>query len=641
MRMNFLSSSIYQSFPSQLPLNDRPRIKQYLKGWNSDLSKAGHSQLLQAYSDHVWADFMAKYMTTNDGVGALHKLSERWIIQSACEFSSSDVASIAAPPSSPDPAILDRIRSIVDGKSCSCASNGVRLCKCKKLPLELYPFAKNRELVVSAVLRRFQENRKALRVGDVTKESVRSILDDMEDETGFITKLNGLFTVTVAAASKLSPDSEDNKDKSTSDDDLEPQLESTVEDRGVSVHSTIEKGAQWPQVAEKGVSFSSDSDDALSNVGTRGDSSLEIGHDRCDNDIGQQEQSPMTSTDAGRQYSTSTDVGSRVYARFTAGDDEYYWGTVKAKREGLLTVLFDDGIQHDVVDDDTCVVTEKEYACLFSTPPSPPKKRARREIASADLCGRGYCHPYTDKEGKKRVVYGVVSHRLDGEAYTIEFDKNCISSFNKPTEPANDPLRMVKPTQNIPSDLVIAGCIAYDRITKASNRIEKLSRKTPLRYLVVPEMRHEEQVEYNGIQVPKLTIVLRAHQLVFSIKKSNVGDNATLGVFVKCTSLLDNTSAFGGNTRFLGSVLKKGELLDLGVFNGSSCFKHLNQCGPKDVPSIHEEFDPEGSRHHYFGVRYHGDYQRYKSECSRLDLTINEDEEVELFLFDAAASRRK
>ena len=194
--------------------------------------------------------------------------------------------------------------------------------------------------------------------------------------------------------------------------------------------------------------------------------------------------------------------------------------------------------------------------------------------------------------------------------------------------------------QDIASDLVIAGCIAYDRITKASNRIEKLSRKTPLRYLVVPEMRHEEQVEYNGIHVPKLTIVLRAHQLVFSVKKSNIGDNATLGVFVKCSSLLDNTSAFGGNTRFLGSVLKKGVLLDLGVFNDSNCFKHLNRCGPKDVPSVHEEFDPEGSKHHYFGVRYHGDYQRYKSECSCLHLTINEDEEVELFLFDAAASRK-
>lgn len=184
-------------------------------------------------------------MAANDGVGALYKLSERWIIQSACEFSSSNVASIAPPPSSPDPAILGRTRSIVDGKSCSCASNGVRLCKCKKLPLELYPFAKDRELVASAVLRRFQENCKALRVGDVTKESVRSILDDMEDETGFITKLNGLFTVTVAAASKLSSDSE-HKDKSTSDDDLEPQLESTVEDRGGQFRAPSKRGTIAP-----------------------------------------------------------------------------------------------------------------------------------------------------------------------------------------------------------------------------------------------------------------------------------------------------------------------------------------------------------------------------------------------------------
>ena len=573
-------------------------------------------------------------MAKNGGVGALHKLSERWIIQSACEFSSSDTAS-AAPPSSPDPAILGRIRAIVDGKSCSCASNGVRLCKCKKLPLELYPFAKDRELVATAVLGRFQENSKVVRMGDVTKESVRTILDDLEDETGFITKLNGLFSVTVAAASKLSSDLGD-KDKSTSDDelDLEPHLESTVEDRGMSIHSSTEQGAQSPPVAEKGVSFSSDSDDALSNVGTGGNSSPEIGLDRCDEDVGQQQQSTVTSADAtSRQYSTTKAVGSRVYVRFTAGDDEYYWGTVKAKREGFLTVVFDDGSQYDVVDDDSCIVTEKEYACLFSTPPSPPKKRMRRETASTDLCGRGYCHPYTDKEGNKRVVYGVVSRRLDGEAYTIQFDKDCISSINRPTV-------RIKPTQDIASDLVIAGCIAHDRITKASNRIEKLSRKTPLRYLVVPEMRHEEQVEYNGMQFSRLSIVLRAHQLVFSVKKSTIGDNATLGVFVKCTSLLDNTSAFGSNTTFLGSVLKKGELLDLGVFNHSDCFKHVNRCGPKDVPSIHPILDPEGNKHYYFGVRYHGDYQRYKSECSRLDLTINEDEEVELFLFDAAASRK-
>ena len=573
-------------------------------------------------------------MAKNGGVGALHKLSERWIIQSACEFSSSDIASVA-PPSSPDPAILGRIRAIVDGKSCSCASNGVRLCKCKKLPLELYPFARDHELVATAVLSRFQENSKVVRMGDVTKESVRTILDDLEDETGFVTKLNGLFSVTVAAASKLSSDLGD-KDKSTSDDelDLEPHLKSTVEDRGMPIHSTTEQGAQSPLVAERGVSFSSDSDDALSNVGTGGDSSPEMGLDRCDEDVGQQQQSTMTSADATRrQYSTTKAVGSGVYARFTAGDDEYYWGTVKAKREGFLTVVFDDGSQYDVVDDDSCIVTEKEYACLFSTPPSPPKKRMRRETASTDLCGRGYCHPYTDKEGNKRVVYGVVSRRLDGEAYTIQFDKDCISSINRPTV-------RIKPTQDIASDLVIAGCIAHDRITKASNRIEKLSRKTPLRYLVVPEMRKEEQVEYNGIQVSKLSIVLRAHQLVFSVKKSTIGDNATLGVFVKCTSLLDNTSAFRSNTKFLGSVLKKGELLDLGVFNHSDCFKHVNRCGPKDVPSIHPILDPEGGKHYYFGVRYHGDYQRYKSECSRLDLTVNEDEEVELFLFDAAASRK-
>lgn len=609
--------------PLLLPLqHNRPRIKQYLKAWNSDLSKAGHSQLLQTYADHVWNDFFLQH---NGGVGCLYKLTERWIIQSACSFAGGNGASIPN-PSSLDSAVRDRIRSIVIGESCSCASNGVLVCKCKKLPYELYPFAKDHEFIVSAVLRRFQENRKTVRISDVTKASVRSILDDMEDESGFITKLNGLLILTVAAYSKLPSFS----DKTTSPEinDDRSQSDTAVENLGVSAHSTIEIETQPLPGQKKDASFSSDSD-ALS-----ADDSPKNGSSDRDNVVGQQQPSTTSAASPSRRYCTTKEIGSRVYARYTA-DEEFYWGTVISKKDdGFLTVVFDDGTPHDVVNDDFCIITEKEYACLFNSPPLPPQKRRRQETASNDLCGRGYCHTYIDKEGNKRVVYGVVSRRLSHEAYSIDFDKESLAFVNEVFLSAGAE-RRIGNSQELTLDRVLAGCIAYDRGTKATNRIEKLSRQTSLRYFVVPEMRHEEQVEYNGMQVPKLTMVLRGHQFVFSVKRISTRNHASLGLFVKCTSFLENNSTLGGTGKVLGSVLKKAELLDMGISHENSCFKHVNRCGPKDVPTVHQESDPEGEKHYFFGVRYR-DYQQYKSESSCVDLVVDGDE-VEIFL-DAATS---
>ncbi len=449
----------------------------------------------------------------------------------------------------------------------------------------------------------------------------------MEDETGFITKLNGLLTLTVAAASKLPYFS----DKTTSpevNDDRSPS-DTAVENLGVSAHSTIEIETHPLPGQEKGAFFNSDSD-ALS-----ADDSQKNGSSDRDNVVGQQQPSTTSAASPSRRYCTTKEIGSRVYARYTA-DEEFYWGTVIAKKDdGFLTVVFDDGTPHDVVNDDFCIVTEKEYACLFNSPPLPPLKRRRQETASNDLCGRGYCHTYIDKEGNKRVVYGVVSRRLSHEAYTIDFDKDSLAFVNEAVLSEGAEKR-IDTAQELPADRVLAGCIAYDRSTKAANRIEKLSRQTSLRYFVVPEMRHEEQVEYNGMQVPKLTMVLRGHQFVFSVKRSSTRNHASLGLFVKCTSFLENNSTLGGGGKVLGSLLKKAELLDMGISHENSCFKHANRCGPKDVPTVHEESDPEGEKHYFFGVRYHGDYQRYKSESSCVDLVVDGDE-VEIF-FDAATS---
>ena len=226
---------------------------------------------------------------------------------------------------------------------------------------------------------------------------------------------------------------------------------------------------------------------------------------------------------------------------------------------------------------------------------------------------------------------------MSHETYNVDFDKDCLAFVNDTALSAGYDKR-IEQAQELTLDRVLAGCIAYDRSTKAANRIEKLSKQTPLRYFVVPEMRHEEQVECNGMQVPMLTVVLRGRKFVFSIKKSSTRNHASLGLFVKCTSLLENKSALGGDAKVLGSVLKKAELLDMGVFHENSCcfFKYVNRCGPKDVPTVHEEFDPEGEKHYFFGVRYYGDYPRYKSESSRVDLVVDGDE-VEIFL-DTATS---
>lgn len=100
--------------------------------------------------------------------------------------------------STPSESVVSEISRHVKGL-CSCAENGCT-CKCKKLRYEVFPFAKDLDSVTKAVVRRFQDNHIRLFKSHVTYHSVRAVLDDLEDESNFITRLNKLFVVTIKAS---------------------------------------------------------------------------------------------------------------------------------------------------------------------------------------------------------------------------------------------------------------------------------------------------------------------------------------------------------------------------------------------------------------------------------------------------------
>jgi len=309
---------------------------------------------------------------------------------------------------------------------------------------------------------------------------------------------------------------------------------------------------------------------------------------------------------------------------------------------------------------------------------------ARYEVdLSHFLIGRGYCCEWTNAEGRNQIIYGVVSRCIkstgtEAVMFTINYNEDSRALINQTFGCDIDP------SQEISSDLAWGGCLNYERKTKvrrSSERVIKNLRKDmPCRYLIVPDMRKEELVEYNGAMLPKLTFVVRGHQLVFNVKQSTI-PNAGYGLFVRCKSLTNDFSSKTDSARAF--LLKAGELLDMGVygplrhedeklvhvhsiksyifsgkneewcFTGASedsiydvtddktgdvhdlalrsCLTYINECGSDDAPTIHASVDPCGCVHYLMGTRYHGDWNRYKEESSRFSLAVDGDE-VEVFL---------
>ena len=268
---------------------------------------------------------------------------------------------------------------------------------------------------------------------------------------------------------------------------------------------------------------------------------------------------------------------------------------------------------------------------------------ARYEVdLSHFLIGRGYCCEWTNAQGRNQIIYGVVSRCIksaEAVKFTINYNEDSHAFINQTFGCE------INPSQEISSDLAWGGCLNYERKTKvrrsSASVIKHLRKDMLCRYLIVPDMRKEEIVEYNGAMLPKLTFVVRGHQLVFNVKQSTI-PNAGYGVFVRCKSLTNDFSSKADCARAF--LLKAGELLDMGVygplrpedeklvhvhsiksyifsgkneewcFTGASedsvydvtddktgevhdlalrnCLTYINECGPDDAPTIHMELDP-------------------------------------------------
>uniref|UniRef100_A0A7S4RGV3 CXXC-type domain-containing protein n=3 Tax=Ditylum brightwellii TaxID=49249 RepID=A0A7S4RGV3_9STRA len=318
---------------------------------------------------------------------------------------------------------------------------------------------------------------------------------------------------------------------------------------------------------------------------------------------------------------------------------------------------------------------------------------ASYEIDSSHfLVGKGYCHEWTDIKGRKNILFGVItscsrdSRVTDDVMFTVEYSNESASFVNSISNSFGCP---IPSAQLIPSALAWGGCVAFERRHKSrrghGSVVRSIDKSMSCKSWVTPDMRIEEMVDNgDGLTLPKLTIIFRGFKLVFSVKKSTKPD-AGNGLFVKCFSLMNDMDASGGEKAKVPEslFLNAGELLDLGIYAPFRsedkkhecifklknyiysqvceewCFnameddhqyditddlsgdvhdlakKHVlmyvNECGINETPTIHAEFDPEGSVHYLLGVSYNGSWKDYEEGLKQMNIKAGGDE-VEVFV---------
>jgi len=302
------------------------------------------------------------------------------------------------------------------------------------------------------------------------------------------------------------------------------------------------------------------------------------------------------------------------------------------------------------------------------------------------LVGRGYCSEWTDVKGQNRVIYGKIAMCFKSGAlpkFLVEYSEESRSLLNSMSNSAYG--RPIPSTQEIDGDTAWGGCVNFERHMKLNRGpgsvLKNLDRTLPCRTIIVPDLRVEKLVNYNGDTVPELTLIVRGYKLVFSVKTSTI-PNAGFGVFVKCTSLSTGIMESPDGTGSEKFQLMAGELLDLGVyapflagdtkhecvFNCKTyCFSmqtenysfncpnsdyaydisddktgvphdiarhhipmYFNET-TTDAETIHAEHDPEGSVHYLMGIRYNGDWEAYCGDAAKWNLRAD-GSEVELFV---------
>ncbi len=273
------------------------------------------------------------------------------------------------------------------------------------------------------------------------------------------------------------------------------------------------------------------------------------------------------------------------------------------------------------------------------------------------LVGKRFCFEFTNINGMNVAMFGVISTcfregcEAETDIFMIEYDSDCIEIALKSLGTNIPRLQLISSGQ------AWGGCISFERkarIHGCHSVVRSIDQATAVEYWVTPDMRMEEMVEQeDGIKVPMLTILLRGYKFVFSAHNDDEG----IAVSVSCVSMNGDKS---NNEK---SILKPGELIDLGVFcpllesdtkplpvfmlknyihgfsidsyagdgNGNvydltddkkgtmhtaadiKLLSYVRSCNETEVPTIHGGLDPSGKVHLLFGVRYRGDWKEYSS----------------------------
>jgi hypothetical protein len=268
------------------------------------------------------------------------------------------------------------------------------------------------------------------------------------------------------------------------------------------------------------------------------------------------------------------------------------------------------------------------------------------------LVGRRTCEQWSDVHSRNKIVYGIIT------GYSEDNDDN--SFFNVKYNAASKSVANLIPNEcgcSVPNsrslkpEFAWGGCLLYEDLKQPH-----LDCKLPLLQSIsaidkhcwrwiVPDLRYEELETFGGKRVPKLTLVVRGHQIVFSVRQSTI-PFAGYGVFVKAKNCMGDSDA--------PLDFQRGELLDLGVYAPflstdkkkeavfcaktyihsyapeEWCFEsdavdtmyditddhsgsiseqarrhipsYINECNNDGIPTVRAELDPEGAVHYLLGV---------------------------------------
>ena len=179
------------------------------------------------------------------------------------------------------------------------------------------------------------------------------------------------------------------------------------------------------------------------------------------------------------------------------------------------------------------------------------------------LVGRGYAFEWTNVWGENKIIYGKISRRVDTDLFEVEYSeasRKALLLMSKKSVFGSSPI--IPATETIKEDQAWGGCACFERKMLLhrgpESVIRKLSRDKPCKIVIVPEMRHQKLVDYDGKKVPEVTLLVRGFKLVFSVKRSTI-PNAGLGVFVRCSSFRRNANESGAGPEIF--QLMAGELL--------------------------------------------------------------------------------